>query len=144
MALSAGDLRGLCHHLDRGALSLYVWDRRNNIMGALYKGFIATAVIFGRRCSMAADPDERFGMATSRHDAGDEQYLHRHMSLIWCGVLGLIVDHGHDHLGSPNTTRAPATARSARSRRLRITGHGTNVIQGLAVSLEATAASGAS
>ena len=80
-----------------------------SIMGALYKGLIATGVL------------SLVGVAAVIYCAG--RLRHRHdvagvtftgMALFRCGVVGLVVT-GADRRGSPNTTPAPTTARCSRS-----------------------------
>ncbi len=107
----------------------------NNIMGALYKGFIATGVLslagIGAITAWAL-PGGFGGVFTS--DAG---VSFTGMDLFLCAVVGLIVTGvivwiteyytGTDYRPVKSVAQASTT------------GHGTNVIQGLAVSMEATA-----
>src|SRR5262249_51049484 len=100
-----------------------------SIMGALYKGFIATAVLSLFAVALAIWWLIGFGALPGVPYTGLNLYV--------CGVTGLVVTGliiwiteyytGTDH--------RPLQAIAAASR----TGHGTNIIKGLAVSLEATA-----
>jgi K(+)-stimulated pyrophosphate-energized sodium pump len=106
----------------------------NSIMGALYKGFLATALLslviilpvtwwlFG---SLTAEMTTIRGVSFTPLD------------LYWCGlaglaVTGLIIWITEYYTG---THFRPVQSIASAS----VTGHGTNVIQGLAISLEATA-----
>jgi K(+)-stimulated pyrophosphate-energized sodium pump len=104
-----------------------------SIMGALYKGFIATGVL--SLIALWPITSMLIGMDTQMR-AGNLTFTG--MDLFWCGVVGLVVTSliiiiteyytGTDYRPVRSIAHASQT------------GHGTNVIQGLAISLEATAA----
>ena len=106
--------------------------KSKNIMGALYKGFIATALL--SLVALYPVTDKIIGI--------DNIYKYSNTSftglgLYFCGVIGLIITGliiwVTEYYTGTKFRPVMSVAKSS------ITGHGTNVIQGLAVSLEATA-----
>ena len=108
--------------------------KNNNIMAALYRGFAVTAIlsaillyfvtdyVIGLEKTLSVD-------GTSINFSG--------MSLFICGILGLVITGliiwVTEYYTGTNYRPVQSIAQSS------TTGHGTNVIQGLAISLEATA-----
>ena len=103
-----------------------------NIMGALYKGFIVCAVLSAIALypvtSMLLGMDTVF-TADGRTFTG--------MSLFYCGLVGLVLTGLIIWVTEYYTSTEYRPVRSIAISSE--TGHGTNVIQGLAISLEATA-----
>ncbi|MBA4011786.1 MAG: sodium-translocating pyrophosphatase [Phenylobacterium sp.] len=105
--------------------------KSNNIMGALYQGLIVTGVL-----SVAAIYWVITSLVTGPVTVGDKTF--DAMSLFWCGVTGLIVTALIVVITEYYTGTGFRPVKSVA--KASVSGHGTNVIQGLAMSLESTAA----
>ncbi|MDQ0316042.1 sodium-translocating pyrophosphatase [Amorphus orientalis] len=105
-----------------------------SIMGALYKGFIATAVL--SLIVLLPVTAIVFGGLTGTVDLSDGTTISP-LALYFCGVTGLAVTGLIVWITEYYTGTGFRPVRSIADASQ--TGHGTNVIQGLAISLEATA-----
>jgi K(+)-stimulated pyrophosphate-energized sodium pump len=103
-----------------------------NIMGALYKGVIATVLL--SLIGLWPLTNWLIGMDTALTSGGAS---YTGMTLFWCGVVGLAVTGAliviTEYYTGTNFRPVQSIAKSS------VTGHGTNVIQGLAISMESTA-----
>jgi K(+)-stimulated pyrophosphate-energized sodium pump len=104
----------------------------NSIMGALYKGLIAAGVL--TIAGLAIATHLLIGWGTIGNASG---VAVTGTSLFYCGIVGLAVTGLIVWITEyyTGTGKRPVVSIAQAS----VTGHGTNVIQGLAVSLEATA-----
>ena len=103
-----------------------------NVMNALYKGFIATAIL--SLVVLYPVTDYVIGFE-KEYTVGLKAF--NGLSLYYCGIIGLIITGlliwVTEYYTGTNYRPVKSVAASS------TTGHGTNVIQGLAVSMEATA-----
>ena len=106
--------------------------KSNNIMGALYKGFMASALlslaIMYPVTNYVIGFSNEFSVANSSF-TGQSLYICAVIGLVITGLLIWITEYYTGTNYRPVQSVAKAST----------TGHGTNVIQGLAVSMEATA-----
>ena len=106
--------------------------KSKNIMGALYKGFIVTAII--SLILLYPITSNVIGL-DSIFNVGDKSFTG--FDLYYCGIIGLVVTGliiwVTEYYTGTNYRPVRSVAKSS------TTGHGTNVIQGLAISMEATA-----
>ena len=106
--------------------------KSKNIMAALYKGFIVTSI--SSLAVLYPVTDWVIGFDTI-YTVSEKNF--NGMSLYYCGIIGLIITGliiwVTEYYTGTNYRPVQSVAASS------TTGHGTNVIQGLAVSMEATA-----
>ena len=106
--------------------------KSKNIMGALYKGFVATAIL--SLIVLYPVTDKIIGI-DNIYKSSNASFTG--LGLYFCGAIGLVITGliiwVTEYYTGTKFRPVMSVAKSS------ITGHGTNVIQGLAVSLEATA-----
>ena len=107
--------------------------KNKNIMGALYKGFIVTAVT--SLLLMYPVTDSIIGLDKSYNNNAGANFTG--LDLYICGLVGFVITGlliwVTEYYTGTNYRPVKTVAKSS------TTGHGTNVIQGLAISMEATA-----
>ncbi|WP_418368992.1 sodium-translocating pyrophosphatase [Tsuneonella dongtanensis] len=121
-----------------------------NVMGAMYKGFLVTAVLSIPLIWLCIDQaigldteitrslaDVGAGESVAEEGMAEQVVTFTGMDLFWCSLLGLIITGLiiwiTEYYTGTNYRPVRSIAKSSE------TGHGTNVIQGLAISMEATA-----
>ena len=118
--------------------------KSNNVMGAMYKGFLVSAVLavpaiwFAIAYALGGDINTQIGGATTVTETTTSLTgAFTGMDLFWCSLLGLVITGLiiwiTEYYTGTNFRPVRSIAKSSE------TGHGTNVIQGLAISMEATA-----
>ncbi|QDM41584.1 sodium-translocating pyrophosphatase [Altererythrobacter sp. TH136] len=121
-----------------------------NVMGAMYKGFLVTAILsipliwlaidyaVGLGTTIGANPEGvGIGDPLATEGLSEQVVSFTGMDLFWCSLLGLVITGLiiwiTEYYTGTNYRPVRSIAKSSE------TGHGTNVIQGLAISMEATA-----
>ncbi len=121
-----------------------------NVMGAMYKGFLVTAVLsvpliwLAINAAIGLDTeitrslaDVTAGQPIAEEGLAEQVVTFTGWDLFWCSLLGLVITGLiiwiTEYYTGTNYRPVRSIAKSSE------TGHGTNVIQGLAISMEATA-----
>ena len=105
--------------------------KSNNIMGAMYKGFLVTSVLSIPAIWLAI----QYALGDMESPIGAQAFSGQ--TLFYCCMVGLVITGLIIWITEYYTGTAYRPVRSIA--KASETGHGTNVIQGLAISLEATA-----
>jgi K(+)-stimulated pyrophosphate-energized sodium pump len=111
--------------------------KSNNIMGAMYKGFLVTAVLSVPAIWFAMAHALGDMEAVTAYSAFGNDYSFTGRELFYAGLVGLVLTGLiiwiTEYYTGTNYRPVKSIAKAS------VTGHGTNVIQGLAISMEATA-----